>query len=127
MEKLLYLFAFTRSSLERKKPKHLGFWSWIAGKLADLIIIGMVWLCWMVTLPFREWSYTRTTIAELKPDPDAPYATGELIKMLKHKYPGAVQIKVYRYPHYRVGYNAWTFRVHAGVNTNKVESYNIVC
>ncbi len=127
MEKLLYAFAIAKEELCKRKPKHKSVLVWAMDGVGDLILGTIVWAIWMCGWPFRTWSYKTTTVAEMEVAADAPWATGEIVKMIKDKYPGAYTVKVYRYPSYRVGYSSWTFRVIDGIHKDKTSTYHVTC
>jgi hypothetical protein len=127
MEKLMYLFSLATGELKRRKPKDEAWYWYIQNSIIDSLIACIVWVFWILTLFTRPWSYKRVTIATLDTLVDKPYSVDQVIKTLQVQYTPDMAVTVMRYPHWRVGTDAWTFRVESGVSNNKVTTITVIC
>jgi hypothetical protein len=127
MEKLIYLFSLITGEVKKRKPADTGWYWWIQNSLIDGFIAFVVWIIWLLTMVTRTWSVKKTTIAELSELKEKTYSVDQIVKTLQTQYTGDMQVIVLRYPYWRVGYNAWTFRVSSGVSNNKTTALTVIC
>jgi hypothetical protein len=127
MEKLIYLFSLATGELKKRKPADTGWYWWIQNSLIDGLIGFVVWVFWMLSWVTRTWSVKRTTVAELTELKDTSYSVDQVIKTMQVQWTPDMQVIILRYPHWRVGYNTWTFRVSSGISNNKVTTLTVIC
>lgn len=128
MDRLLWVLALLGGEVKRRKPKDTAWFWFLSNGFSNCLIAVVVWLCWMLSWPFRGLSWERTTVGKLDADKkDQPYSVDKIIKHIKESYPDDTELTVARYPSLSVGLNTYRFKVDGGVSKDSPHMFYVTC